>query len=165
MVNTTGRRKGARLTVILAILAALFVTAGCRSASLLLSDQQASTYADYEAVQASGNMERGWIPERLPESASDIRLKYDIDTNEILLTFHFDPAEMDDLLAQCAPAELTATDLPQQLSASWWPGDLQGPDTAVSRYAFYGCDSAYLAIDSDQNQAFFWSLGDFGGGR
>ncbi len=165
MMSETGRRKSARLTAMLAISVALFLVTGCASARLFFTDQQTYAYADYKAAQASDMIERGWIPEYLPESASDINLKYDIDTNEIMLTFQFDPAEMDDFLSQCAPADLTAADFPQQLSASWWPDDLQWADTAVPRYVFYGCNSAYLAVDEAQNQVFFWSLGDLGGGR
>ena len=41
-----------------------------------------SSFQTYEQLQASGLIERGWLPDHLPKSATQIEESHDIDTNE-----------------------------------------------------------------------------------
>lgn len=49
-----------------------------------------SSFATYEELKASGLIERGWIPEYLPKSATEIRESHDIDTNSGWASFQYE---------------------------------------------------------------------------
>jgi hypothetical protein len=44
-------------------------------------ENPSSRFGTYEELRASGLIERGWIPEQLPRSATAIEESHDIDTN------------------------------------------------------------------------------------
>jgi len=123
-------------------------TAALLSACNLLGEAQDHTYKDYQALDDAGEFEHGWAPDLLPESATDIHLKYDLDSNAILMAFEFDPADEAAVTRDCTTADQM---LPPQLQAKWWPDDLL-TDGAV---AFYQCPQGNLAIRDVAG--FFWS--------
>ena len=44
-------------------------------------DTRSETFNTYQEAKRSGLIERGWIPPELPPDATDIRLRWDLDTN------------------------------------------------------------------------------------
>ncbi len=46
-------------------------------------DRQESVFANVKDARASGAVARGWVPNDLPESATDLRERHDLDTNEV----------------------------------------------------------------------------------
>ena len=54
-------------------------------------------YTNYADVVKSGDLEKGWIPSFLPESAYDIYDKHNLDTNEIWIRFHFNKIDLTEL--------------------------------------------------------------------
>jgi hypothetical protein len=117
----------------------------------------------------SGLVEKGWIPKGLlPQSAKDIHINYDMDSNETWIAFHFDDsnamANYNNSLNP-APMEITLPRANRSKSLSWWPSDLNnGVDfsTLHSKYLFYrlpiGHDG-FIAIYIEQKQVYFWSHG------
>ena len=45
-------------------------------------ENRSSSFQTYEELRASGLIERGWLPDYLPRSATEIEESHDIDTNE-----------------------------------------------------------------------------------
>lgn len=62
------------------ILSAAITLSGCGE----IKDER---YADYEAARLAGAVERGWIPDFVPQSAYDIRDIHDLDSNAQTLNF------------------------------------------------------------------------------
>lgn len=58
----------------------IFLFAGC-------SENLSETYSDWQAVNASGSMERGWIPKWLPTEAINIKEQHNLDTNALAISF------------------------------------------------------------------------------
>ncbi len=95
-----------------AALAALLL-AGCD-----LLERPLRTYASYAEARAQGAVGPGkWLPELLPESATDIREQHDLDTNESWLSFSFTPGELDQPPG-CRPT--TSSKLATTRTPRWW---------------------------------------------
>lgn len=137
--------RSAKFVFAAALLAAMLGLTACN----ILSDARSNTYENYESLVSAGEIERGWAPEFLPRSATDIHLDYDLDTNAVLLAFDFAAADLEALTQACASIDdVTAP----ALSAEWWPADLHADD-AVS---FFQCPGGgYLALDA--HQGYYWS--------
>ncbi len=133
-----------RAYVIVVLIAAALI------AACSLIDTQSASYADYRAVEANGAIGRGWIPAFLPESATDVREKHNLDTNTKLVRFDFDAGDLETLTQACPPTQHI---VPPTLNANWWPDDLQD-----SVGAFFHCEGgrAYLAVDATNMRAYFW---------
>lgn len=74
-----------------------------------------------EAVEA-GAVERGWIPDFLPSSSTQIRDVHDLDTNEGWLRFEYASEDREALVGRLIPAstsELTAAPL-RDPRVDWW---------------------------------------------
>jgi hypothetical protein len=102
-------------------------------------------YNGYDEALADGAIERGWIPEWLPETAVDIREKHDLDSNTSILAF--DSGESFVVPENCQ----AATETPKaSLSASWWP------DSEVSELPIYDCGDGLLAVEEAGVRVYYW---------
>jgi hypothetical protein len=52
-------------------------------------ENQSSRFSTYDELRASGLIERGWVPEFLPRSATDIEESHDLDTNRGWASFKY----------------------------------------------------------------------------
>ena len=52
-------------------------------------ENPSSQFGTYEELSASGLIERGWVPEHLPRSATEIEESHDIDTNRGWASFKY----------------------------------------------------------------------------
>src|SRR5215203_1826585 len=85
-----------RIALIAATWIALYVV-GCGSAEV------PSTYYDsYELALSDGAMSRGWIPMWLPRTSSEIREAHSVETNQSMLAFKFDGAEVLEANGTCS---------------------------------------------------------------
>ncbi len=135
--------KAAKLLLFTGLFLTMLLLAACNT----LNDVHENQYKDYQAITAAGEIQRGWAPEFLPESATNIHLKYNLDTNAVLLAFDFAPADAEAMTTTCRPVNLVP---PPMLTADWWPKDLSGA-------TFYECEEGYLALR--EGQGFFWLQG------
>jgi len=76
------------VTLALVVVSGL-VLAFVLSAVLMPSDWISVKYDTYQDVLADDGIKRGWIPEFLPERATRISDRHDIDTNELWIEFSF----------------------------------------------------------------------------
>jgi len=111
-------------------------------------------YADAGAARRDGAVERGWIPEWLPKSAREIHELHDIDTNQILLAFSFDPVDRPGLAPSCSQVRPDAL-RPVAFRASWWPSDVPPSSFVTPRHAYYQCKSGGYVAVSD-GQLYYW---------
>jgi hypothetical protein len=52
-------------------------------------ENPSSRFSTYDELRASGLIERGWVPEFLPRSATDIEESHDLDTNRGWASFKY----------------------------------------------------------------------------
>ena len=60
-----------------------------------------SHFDNYTEAQASGIMDRGWVPHYIPRSATDIHEQHDLDTNWVKMTFNYALDDVDNLRLAC----------------------------------------------------------------
>lgn len=113
------------------------------------------TYDD--AKKAGALLGGGYLPTLLPKSAVSISEKHNASTYQILMTFHFNEAERDEMIKGCHQVAVANVKSPG-LKASWWPNDLKEENLATSRYLYYYCsvDEGFLALAT--GEAYFWRL-------
>ena len=122
-------------------------------------ESKESHYPDMKAAAAAGEISRGWVPAFVPESAVDIRLKYDVENNRTWLSFH-GMVERSTLPEACIGVTTKDVTYPSSGPRGWWPGAL----TVTSKesnpeYEYYACkDGEMLAIDQAKAQVFLWRL-------
>ena len=113
------------------------------------------TYDD--AKKAGALLGGGYLPTLLPKSAVSISEKHNASTYQILMTFHFNEVEHDEMIKNCRRVAVANVKSPG-LRASWWPDDLKGRNLATSRYVYHYCsiDEGFLALAT--GEAYFWRL-------
>jgi hypothetical protein len=152
-----------RTAILLVVVAML---AGCES--------RESRYPSVEAARADGAMQRGWIPEFLPASAHDIRLSYDLDSNEIWLRFGYAPDSLAGMLVAFQKEDPAITDdyprMPRR--GRWRPESLTRENTTNSSATYdgvYWCDRTrysitgradrargFLVVEPAKDTAYYW---------
>lgn len=119
-------------------------------------------YPNYGAVMKAGEVGEGkWIPEFLPQSATDIREVHNIDTNEIWLSFHFNSQELTAMVSSCKEVSESDFHYPRKRIGSWWPQTLvrhlNGKIQSSAPYIYYLCNNdGLMAIDAENNNAYYW---------
>src|SRR4030095_237499 len=87
------------------------------------SEQLHHTYKSGVIALSSDEARRGWVPEWLPRQASDIRLQYDLDTNERWLRFTLpadERARLTPYLQPMTEKEIMELRIRSPRSADWW---------------------------------------------
>ena len=121
-----------------------------------------SRYATFSDVQRAGAGSRSWLPRWLPEDATDIRERHNIDSNATLVAFTV-PTISRVQMSGCRPGRAPR----HRGSASWWPSD-----TELGTLEHYVCDQQIpfadgrvevwrggAAIDRAENRIYFWRTG------
>ncbi len=122
------------------VLLPIFLLAACQ-----LSETPESSFANYKETVASGLIERGWIPDWLPETAANIREKHNLDTNASILLF--DAGAEFFVPAGCEP---TTNPAEATFKESWWP------QTFSSDWPVYDCGNELMAVDEAGMRVYFW---------
>ena len=123
------------------ILSAAITLSGCGE----IKDE---LYADYEAARLAGAVERGWIPDFVPQSAYDIRDIHDLDSNAQTLSFRAPVWQISEMVQGMTVATDEATTARIVRAAGW---------TAEARvYAVCAKDrSSALAVNARTGEAVF----------
>jgi hypothetical protein len=129
------------------------------------SDRRESAFANVKEARASGAVARGWVPNDLPESASDLRELHDLDTNEVWGTFRLPSSEQAPAIT-LAPVETSKISGHSVRSprASWWParlsGNLDGRVLEKDGFEVYATPAPFefwIAVDRNRGRGFFWA--------
>jgi len=129
-----------------------------------------TVYPTFADAVAGGVVAGGWVPDLLPEGATDIRETHDLDTEEVWLRFTFAREALPGLVRQCTEVDALHVSYPRATRRlSWWPDDLQrAAATPATPYRFYRCPSpdrypgqtykvaAFLALTDDDRAAWYW---------
>ena len=136
----THKRFTLPVIALLFVLLPVFLLAACQ-----LSETPESSFANYKEAVASGLIERGWIPDWLPETAVNIHEVHNLDNNASILLF--DAGVEFSVPAGCEPT----TNPPETtLKESWWSQSFS------SDWPVYDCGNGYLAVDETGMRVYFW---------
>lgn len=131
-----------------------------------------ASYPTFAEAIADGAVERGWIHDFVPVSATDIQESHNLDSNRQWLTFRFDAADLSTILERLEPAEMTEIQFLGRFygfGRQWWPDDLrspsiEGPNSKVRllrvriRSQSQRIDR-FAAIEKDAPRLWYWDLG------
>ena len=115
-------------------------------------------------------MTRGWIPTVLPSTATDVRLRSNIDTNMVRGTARLPAADLQRLRGALRPLADDAVPPFRTnvgVTPKWWPPDLRPPSrTAELRgrgwelFSVPEESAAYIALHASEGRVYFWSESD-----
>ncbi len=160
--------KGLRFTILFALF--VFIL-GC-------GETQDAFYKDMDAARKGNAVQRGWIPDIIPESSTEIHERHDLDTNRVWICFKFDIKGMQRLIEQVQelmPTEIKNVEFISPGRVNWWPKklnkgsfDMKCPQSGLTIYKYHRLleysDNrqkgilSFFAIDWDSNKAYYWQL-------
>jgi hypothetical protein len=113
-------------------------------------DASYDTMADAVSAQA---VDKGWIPDWLPSSATNLREVHNLDTNTSALTFDIPAGEVWKLPIDCKPIAFSDTK-PPVFDRSWLPSD----EIMAASYTLFRCreDFAFVGISKKGDQGLHW---------
>lgn len=139
---------------------ALLLLVGC-------ADTKEKSFSSMSTPQAKSMVVRGWIPSVLPGSATDVRLRWNIDTNMVRGTARVPEADLGALRAALRPLgdSVVPGFWPKgNVIPPWWPADLSSPGkTAELRSRGWEVFSVpdrvntFMALHSSDESVYFWS--------
>jgi len=126
----------------------------------------------YSRLAAGGDaMARGWLPRWIASDATDIRVLYDLDTNETWGVFKFGEAGSHEVADACKEVLETSVPFPRSRPAKWWPAELVNTSETSAGYRIMKCQErsvdkpgqwetsdAFAAVKSSANAAYFWRV-------
>ena len=129
----------------------LFSISGC-------SEIVDSEYSSLGIARKENAIRTGMLPEWLPDTSRQIKVAYDISTNEKILAFQYKITEGWDPLDICERVDPADPPKPQ-ISRSWWPEDVPANNVSTPQHTFYSCENgdSYLAAHPKVGQAFYWN--------
>jgi len=107
---------------------------------------------------ASGIVQKGWVPDWLPEHARQIREIHDLDTNEWAVSFAYASERGLAVPDGCMQTKWLET-LPPRLGAEWWPEDVPSGVLDTPRHEYFQCAGYVLAKADSPGEGFVWSSG------
>lgn len=145
-----------RLLLVIAAMALSLAACGSR-------DVVDETYADLAEARSKGAIrEGGWLPAFLPPSSSNIRLRYNVDTNEVWASLNWDGVNRGALETSCKPAVPGQGQFPER-APSWWPERMtrdasQNPSAAETEI-LECADRGLIALQKGEKRAYYWHNG------
>ena len=114
-----------------------------------------AAYESFAAAEKAGAVKRGFVPEWLPKSSSNLKEKHERDGSASILRFTFDVTEKWPLPSACKQVEGSKAP-PPRLKAAWWPNDVPASAAGTPRHLYFACGQGLLAIDMKGLEGFFW---------
>jgi hypothetical protein len=136
-----------------AILACLFafILCGC-------DERMSATYPNWAAVTNDNAVARGWLPEYLPLSSTNIVECHDLDTNLGAFALNAPPDDLRVLMARLTKVPQTRHEKiapPFTPKGSWWPTNLQKGDLRpMEEEGFFVVADA----NRDRGRAWFFAI-------
>jgi hypothetical protein len=129
----------------------LFFIASCDGST------REDVYASHAAAKSAGEVrDDGPIPTFLPSSITNIRARYNIESNELWLSFDWNGTDLGEVEARCTPAALLKDQFPTRVPTKW-PRDLErGSSHTLSGAVFMVCGEGYLALQATSRRGFYW---------
>ncbi len=135
------------------------------------SETQDTFYKNINEAKKDNAIERGWIPNIIPVSASEIYERHNLDTNRVWLRFKFDKKDINELITQIKemkPVEIENIEFPM-IGVKWWPKSLNKNSFTQPGLKIYKFDRkieysdkrvktvpSFFVIDWNSNIAYYW---------
>jgi len=119
------------------------------------SETTESKYVSFDKAKELGAIDSGWVPGIVPETTGEIIESHNIDTNQQILRFSYDPEIAEKLSISCkniSPREVRWPDL----TAKWWPTQLTTGLTTHSEVFFWCKESNGFVATNYQEYVYFW---------
>jgi hypothetical protein len=127
------------------------------------SDYKDSSYASMAEARRAGMVDRGWLPDILPDGATRVRERHNVDTNETWCAFDLaasEAARLQAAMSPLTPSELSARSL-RAPGVGWWPKVLEGKldSRAIDNAGMklYTSGPLLFAFDAGERRAFMYS--------
>jgi len=113
-----------------------------------------------EDAKAKGFLrEGGWLPPYLPSDSNRIRLRYDIDTNEIWAAFESSGGNLETLERECktiGASEVRSV----RTQPRWWPESMSTQRQSrqfPNSHMYYKCiDGSFIALSRAAETSYYW---------
>lgn len=155
----SGHRRGSRGLGAVAV--ALALTAACAGIN-----SQTNAFSTLAEARQAGAIEKGWVPDGLPEGSHDLREAHLPGSPLRWGIVNFPPREapaLRELLQDEISLQGQHCDMPKRIE--WWPiemrGELNGERLAATGIKGYRAKSGGLlfAVNWDQGRAYYWVAG------
>ena len=134
------------------------------------SERFTEYYPKYEDAVKHGAIKRGWIPEIVPTTATEIHEQHDLATNNVWIRFTIPSSDKNRLttgLKKLSDAEIQKVKVQRPSKADWWFEGLiqQSPanDNALNAEIFivkcHEGESGYIAFDRTSQKVYYWCTG------
>ena len=127
------------------------------------------SFPSMSTPQGQAMVSRGWIPSSLPRTATDVRVRSNIDTNMVRGKAHVVEADLVRLRTALRPLadDVTAPFwMEGDITPSWWPAELLPPGRTsdlrtLGLEVFLVPDrvACYMALHTSDGWVYFWSDG------
>jgi len=142
----------ARLAIACAIIIAVAVIAG----SVVLFSPQVEKFRSYPQLKLAGLIDKGWVPEFLPEDAFEIIHQHDLDTNESATEFSYVSSFVPKIKGRLrsVPQDLLEKRMHEAEEIEWSFPSV----TSAQYFEIKSSDmDAVLAIDDVSKRALYWT--------
>lgn len=129
------------------------------------SDKIESFYETFDHAKESGAIERGWIPNVLPQSSMNIKEIHDLDTNQVWIRFETQNNESVEFFKKVKRISIKDIkgNMPRDPKVKWWSKTLLDKD--LSKYSFYKTSEIvngfkrdlYFAKENEEDYICCWS--------
>lgn len=142
-----------------ALLALLAAASACGDLDVVTA-----SYRTLSEARAAGAIERGWVPQGLPEGTYELREAHDLDSNRRWGLFNFPHGQGDDLrtlLQEEASLDGVTCDIPARIE--WWPvllrGELDAEEIRTTGLKAYRArqDGLLFLVNWEQGRAYYWT--------
>lgn len=135
------------------------------------SERRDAQYATGSEAINSEEARRGWVPKWLPIESQEVKLRYDLDTNEIWIRFVLTKQNRSVFVGQLkaiSDNEILRINFQRPRGTPWWPEGLiqHQPynDWALNAIVYKGDNvlipsSAYVAFDRTTENVYVWFNG------
>jgi len=115
--------------------------------SIIFDETLESHYQNKQEIIADKAIERGWLPNNIPESAHDIYERHELDTNHGYGRFHFDKDERETFTSSMKKIN------PRDYRKKIWR---KAPKLKGQNITWYCYDPFIYAIENDEEVAHFF---------
>jgi len=131
------------------------------------SERFTAYYPKYEDALKAGAIKRGWIPEIIPKTATDIHEQHDIDTNEVWIRFDLPSADKNRLMAgmrKLTDREILNLRVGHPSRADWWfenliqqqPANNNALNAEIYVVKCREDKNGYMAFDHISQMVYYW---------
>lgn len=114
-----------------------------------------SKYDDFQAVIEDDAIGRGWIPDFLPKSATEIVEQHPIDESHGYVSFNASVTDIEQLRESCSAINYDEVKYFSSYPI-WWPDKLTGSNSVSVELNFYLCEKYGVLTSLDGNRMFYW---------